>query len=87
MLPVELVMALTVGFTESLKQTFRIPKQWLWLLVIALGAALNGLNAWAFGGPVLEAVKEGIIGAATASGIYGLTKAALKGGNADGGDR
>lgn len=78
MLPLELIMALTVGFTESLKQTFRIPKQWLWLLVIALGAGLNALNAWAFGGSVLEAMKEGIISSATASGIYGLAKAAIK---------
>lgn len=78
MLPLELVMALTVGFTESLKQTFRVPKQWLWLLVITLGAVFNGLNAWAFGGEVLEAIKEGIIGSATASGIYGLAKAAIK---------
>ncbi|AVX21582.1 hypothetical protein SAMN02745885_01669 [Carboxydocella sporoproducens DSM 16521] len=87
MLPIELVMALTVGLVESIKQTIPVPKHWIWLLVLGIGATLNAANAFAFGGDVVAAVRDGIIAAATASGVYGLAKAAIKGGGGDAGDR
>ena len=47
------------------------------LLVFAIAGALNVLNAFVFGGQVLQALKEGFILVAAAGGIYSMGKAAM----------
>lgn len=79
MLPIAFVIAFTVILVESIKATWNIPKQWIWLLVLSLGAGANALNAYVFGGVPLDAVKEGLQGAAEAAGIYGMAKAGYQG--------
>lgn len=71
-------MALTVVLVESIKQTVKIPKQWVWLLVLIAGAGFNALNAYCFGGNIVEAAKVGLETSATSAGIYSMAKAILK---------
>jgi hypothetical protein len=80
MLDMFLVMGVVVGLTEILKKKFNIDKMYMWILVLGIASGLNCLNAFAFGGDIQSALKDGIYNAALASGVYSLGKSALEGG-------
>jgi hypothetical protein len=48
------------------------------LLVFAVAAILNVLNAVVFGGELLKALNEGFVLGAAAGGIYSMGKAAIE---------
>lgn len=70
MLDDTIIMGMTVGLTDILKKKFKIDDSYIWVLVISTSACLSVLNALAFHGNVITALKEGIYRAAISSGVY-----------------
>ena len=74
---VGLVMVL-VGVVKTFKLfTSTRGKLLVPLLVFAIAGVLNVVNAFVFGGQILQALKEGFILGAAAGGIYSMGKAAM----------
>jgi len=62
----------TFSLFTSIRGKLLIP-----LLVFAIAGALNVLNAFVFGGTILQALKDGFVLGAAAGGIYSMGKAAM----------
>lgn len=72
MLETQYVVGLVMAVVQILKRW--VPSEYLPLLAVVLGAGLNALNALAFGGDILAAIKDGFVAAGLAIGIFSGVK-------------
>ncbi|MGE5589871.1 MAG: hypothetical protein ACM3ZA_04520 [Bacillota bacterium] len=72
MLETQYVVGLVMAVVQILKRW--VPSEYLPLLAVFLGAAFNALNALAFGGDLVAAVKDGFVAAGLAIGIFSGVK-------------
>lgn len=72
MLDTQYVVGLVMAVVQVLKRW--VPSEFLPLVAVFLGAGFNALNALAFGGDMVAAVKDGFIAAGLAIGIFSGVK-------------
>ncbi|MCL5676937.1 MAG: holin [Firmicutes bacterium] len=72
MLNMQYVVALVMAVVQVLKKW--VPSPFLPLVAVVLGALFNALNAVLFGGDLAVAVKDGIVAAGLAIGIFSGVK-------------
>ncbi|MHB9145617.1 MAG: hypothetical protein ACYC5Y_09830 [Symbiobacteriia bacterium] len=85
MLEMQYIVGLVMALVQVLKLWVR--PEYLPLLAVALGGVLNTVNAVLFGGNVLEAVKDGIVAAGLAIGIFSGVKNTFQTRTANGGSK
>lgn len=75
MLEGQVIIGLVMALVELIKRRGWADSSALPFVAVGLGAILNGLNAYAFGGEVAQAVKDGITLAGLTMGIWSGAKA------------
>lgn len=78
MLDGEVIVGLLMAAIEIMKRRWQLDSSMIPFIAIVLGAVLNGLNALAFGdgASIADAVRDGIVLAGLAMGIWSGAKAA-----------
>lgn len=77
MLELSIIIALTVGLTETVKRAFKVPSRFAPLVSLVFGISLAFLNNP--GVSVSDIILAGVIVGLTASGLYSGGKATIKG--------
>lgn len=80
MLEIEYVVALTIALSEFIKRATgdKLDDKLTGFIALFIGAGLNALNAYLFGGDIAQAAKEGFIAAFAAVGIFSVSKNTLQ---------
>lgn len=74
MIGIEYIIGLVLAITEVIKRKTNIDDKLSGIIAVFLGAGLNMLNAFAFGGDLREAFGAGFIAAFIASGVFSVAK-------------